>query len=376
MQLRPLVVSLSLGAVGLTACDLPPLYKSISRDEFLAQLPAAFCAHAAQCGTLGRAEEASCKSRLAEGDALVPIPGYSYSEALQAGRLRFDGVAAEKCLNYYRAGRCPIDAENFDNFTACYRLYRPQVPDGGACQINTECRSDTCTSSGPPGCRGVCAPATRCNRLSCYEDEYCSSQGACTLRLELGESCDPTLGPGTCQPGLVCQGSVCRPAVPAEGTCSAQEDCAPGLFCDSGSQTCKPRLAAGSHCPSPVSCQDGLSCVPEDRQLTSAVCKPVLDFPSACEPDLRTATAVCPAHAECDAGTRQCVERLAPGASCASEGCPLVIFYCDESTLTCQKPLAVGAACTPPASSDPTRNPCGTSGRCDPTTRKCVLACE
>ncbi|HEX2571054.1 MAG TPA: Dickkopf N-terminal cysteine-rich domain-containing protein [Polyangia bacterium] len=376
MHRRPPHAALVLfTALGVAGCDTPPLYESTSREQFFAQLPALYCAQAVRCGSIGSSEEASCRSRLAQSDALVSIPGYSYSEALQAGRLGFDGVAAAKCLAYYRAPRCSLDAENIDNYNACGRLYRPAVRDGGTCKINTECRSNICNAFGPPGCPGVCAATAGCNRLSCYEDEFCGSSGACALRGALGEPCDAQLGLDVCQAGLVCQGSTCSVPAKENDSCTAREQCAAGLFCDLTSNTCKPRLAIGDACASQESCQDGLLCTATTSPPTAGVCKPTLDFPSACDPDLATAPALCPVHAECDTNTRQCVERLAPGASCATESCQMIIFYCDESTLTCQEPLDPGATCTPPSSSDPTHNPCGASGQCDPATRKCVLAC-
>jgi hypothetical protein len=382
MHMRTVLPTLSLlGALGLAACNEPSPGEGIPQEQFLTELPAAQCAHAVRCGSIGRSEEASCRSRLASANNADSPTGYSYREALSAGRLSFDGVAARKCLDYYRALRCGEDGENSDDHQACGRIYRPRVADGGTCRAGIECNSYTCDTSGPVGCPGVCVPGSLCNRLTCDEDSFCDAQTrACVPRRPRGAACSPSFDHTSCQPGLVCIGGVCEVPQQSGGTCGGLTGlCAVGFYCDTDTVTCKPRLGAESLCGSSGECQDGLLCVFETiPSPTPGVCKPVLDFPSACDPDTTTAPAICPAHAQCDPNTRQCVERPRPepGASCTSEACPQGIFYCDEGTLTCKVPLAIGAACTPPSSSDPGYNPCGLSGRCDAATQKCVLACE
>ena len=381
MYMRTLFPTLSLlGALGLAGCNEPSPGEGIPREQLLAELPAAQCAHTVRCGVIGRSEEASCRSRLASVYAEDSSAGYTYREALSAGRLSFDGVAARKCLAYYRALRCGEDGDNSDDLRACTRIYRPQVADGGACRAGGECRSGTCNTSGPTGCPGVCVSGSLCNPLTCDEDSFCDPQTrACAPRRPPGAACSPSFDHASCQPGLVCIGGVCEVPQQSGGACGGATGlCATGFYCDTDIVICKPRVGTGGPCRSGRECQDGLWCVsPDGPSPTPGTCKPVLDFPSACDPDLGTAPAICPTHAQCDPSTRQCVERPPrPGASCATEACLDFFFYCDEGTLTCKVPVALGAACTPPNSSDPGYNPCGHSGRCDPATQKCVLACE
>jgi hypothetical protein len=379
MNLRTAILSSIslLGALGLTGCDQPSTAEGITREQYLAQLPAALCAHSVRCGNIGRSEEASCRSRRPNADPFAPYPGYAYDDAMTAGRVAFDGVAARKCLDYYRALRCHEDGDNTDDFRACRRIYRPRVADGGTCQANNECRSGTCNTSGP-GCPGTCAPSQGCNRLNCDEDSFCNNRNTqCTPRRGPGTPCDSPTDHEACQAGLVCIGGVCDVPQQTGGRCATGSGwCAAGLDCDSATGTCRPRLAAESPCQGSDECQDGLVCAIETFP-SAGFCKPVLDFPSACDPNLSTAPGICPFHAYCDPNTRRCVERVQPGASCASEPCANVnyYYYCEEATLTCQVPLLPGADCTPPTSNDPSRNPCAYNGRCDPTTRKCVAVC-
>lgn len=374
MQHRTMSVRLSLVVsllmLSLTGCGEPA---TISMSEYVSSLPAAVCSQAIRCGSIGASERASCERRLA---AAIDAPGgaYSRSAAVAAGRLRFDGESAAACLRHIERGRCGLDGGNRNEFVACQRVFRPLV-ENGACQSGGECRSLVCEGSGQgrSGCPGVCAASTRCNYLTCGNEEFCDPQTQqCMPRRGSGGRCDTPAAHDFCQPGLVCIDNTCRPPNPAGAACLGQEQCAAGLFCDPATLQCRERLADGGACATQAFCRDGLVCIATSTTPDSGVCKTVLDFPSACDPAL--STGACPIHAYCDPTSRTCVERTQTGGSCASEPCS-GFLYCDEATQTCQARLAVGAACTPPTSSDPTRNPCE-GGRCDATTRRCAIVCE
>jgi hypothetical protein len=356
---------------GLMGCGEP---KTLSMSEYIASLPAAMCSQLVRCGSIGPSERTSCERRVA-AQSDRSDGAYSFSAAVTAGRLRFNGESAAACLRHLEGGRCDLDGGNRNEALACQRVFRPLVEDGGACQGSLECRSSVCEGSGQGrlGCPGVCAASTGCNYLNCSNDESCAPQTPqCVPRRGNGERCDTPFSHDICQPGLVCIDSTCRPPNPAGAACLGSEQCGAGLYCDRATSQCRERQAEGSACANDDSCRDGLLCAISSTTPDSGVCKRVLDFPSACDPAL--STGACPSHAYCDPTSRTCVERTPTGGSCAGEPC-LEIHYCDETTLTCQARLGVGAACTPPTSSDPTRNPCE-GGRCDVATRRCVILCE
>ncbi|HEX2571055.1 MAG TPA: hypothetical protein VH877_15955 [Polyangia bacterium] len=380
MHLRSVLPSLSLlSALALAGCGSSNP-ASISQDQFYEQLPATLCSYYVACGSIGRSEEASCRTRPATVDNIFsPLPSTLYRDGVAAGRLRFDGVAAQKCLDYYRAGRCYQDGDNYDDSRACRRVYRPLVADGGTCMLPTDCRSGTCNTSGGPGCPGVCAPSNGCNRLNCSEDEFCNqSTPQCTPRRGPGVRCDDPTDYDACQPGLVCINGACNVPERAGGACgSGLGLCAAGFRCDIGASSCQATLPAGSACRRSEDCLKGLLCVSPTSTGTDGVCRPVLDVPSDCDPDLATAASVCPLSSYCDSTTRRCVQRLQTGASCATANCPSGMgLYCDEATLTCQELVRLGSTCTPPSSADPSRNPCGPIALCDATTRKCTAICQ
>lgn len=380
MHLRPQWIC--GGIIVLVACT-PPAPNEVSRTEYQAVIAQAACARQVRCGTIGRSEEATCRQNFHDAPA---FEGYSYDQAIAEGRLRFDGVAAAKCLEFYRSATCGAEATNGDLASACLRIYRPLVDEGGSCRIGDECRSSLCQRSRPYflACPGVCAPREFCLARQCAsEDEACSpgpgATSQCIPRGGPGAACNLSYSSETdpCQTGLVCIGGRCSDDLRREGqSCQAVYQCARGLYCDSDSRTCRQRLSAGAAClVESYGCQDGLRCTnPTSNTSGPGVCKPVLDLDSACEPNVATAPAVCPAQSVCDPGTNRCRPRPATLTSCGSETC-VAGQYCDDATTSCRAIVPVGQACTPPTSNGFYADPCGLSARCDATTRTCVQSC-
>jgi hypothetical protein len=93
-----------------------------------------------------------------------------------------------------------------------------------------------------------------------------------------GEACNSggPLGPVYCDQGLTCNtadGYTCeRPGSRNENqSCSSDDLCSTGLWCNVMRETCVPFIAAGDPCSDPSSCGPGLTCI-HDLTTRSTIC--------------------------------------------------------------------------------------------------------
>jgi hypothetical protein len=325
-----------------------------------------FCNFYGRCGLFSKS---SCKTTfntiLASG-----MSAYSLEEAQSAGRLKYDPVAAQSCIDALSTATCDLAGLTLLTSTFCRNIIQGQVAPGGLCKADPECAGGHCMQArNDSGCPGTCVAfvprGTACNTTNamCGPDDYCNTgTNVCTALGAVGAACMSTLN---CQPGLGCRavtaGSMPSCQQPAsEGaacTGSGSYQCAAGLHCESN--TCKRKTGPGTACTSSTSCLDELTCV---RSGASGTCQPVADINQSC------ATAGCASDAVCDAATQTCQERGAVGSDCGPGMSCGLFTYCNSS-MKCAAKIPYGGACSPAETSS-----CLT-GECSAATNTCVLEC-
>lgn len=264
---------------------------------------------------------------------------------IRAGRIRFDGVAAERCFNRLGAS-CTTDL-NLES--ACPEAFVGTLAEGMGCWRTQECVPTAwCDHGMTYACPGVCRPRLRPGG-TCTTAAMCSA--AAPLKAACIEGRCVSLGVGT----PVGENQVCGPVQGASETEWLQVNCQAGLTCFTNRMPrplCRRPLAEGTPCTDGDTCVSGTACAmsagtttPSCRRLNvasregdrcdaetgSIVCNPLLGLScnastsgcarigdgatgSACIPgDLALS---CDAMNYCDSGTRRCVLRLAVGQMC------------------------------------------------------------
>lgn len=200
--------------------------------------------------------------------------------AVDNGLATYDDAAAGDCIAFFETATC-TEIRGFRDDVVFVPACQDAVKGKGA--LNTQCKSDyDCASSrcetywaSPP----KCYPAYEAGR-SCSTDRYCAPGLYCykgTLwpnrtcqpfsnRPGLDQACNEGTG---CQVGLQCEGSL---DVVFDGTCKPQKtegSCVkePGLTAigygclgSYGSSTVQPYVGPGATCTAPDNCGPGLYC--------------------------------------------------------------------------------------------------------------------
>jgi hypothetical protein len=230
----------------------------------------------------------------------------------------------------------------------CYSVFGPLVPDGGACQFDSECTTGSCAPAGPGTCAGTCAPpAGPPITVVPHPGGYCV----------YGADCGSDAG-------LVCDGLFCHLDAGVGANCDDVGffGCAPGLFCDT-SGTCQPQIAQGGSCLYGLDenvflgadligrCQTGLVCRGEalltDGGLRPGSCEPLAELGGPCAvlaADEVEHLSGCMAGGVCSCGA--CALPPTSGL-CADEWTPCLPFVsaCDlGGTQTC-RPLSSYGSC-------------------------------
>ncbi len=253
----------------------------------------------------------------------------AFANAIQAGRMTYDGKKAAECRELGRASDGGIDAFGGGHYLIepCGSVLTGNVAVGESCQISEECVRDAyCKPGAANACAGVCAqrlaPGTACSpgRDLCAVDLTCKDDGTgtfvCVENAGEGALCQRVVGPH-CKSGLVCSGSGrCVTPAAAGGACADVSECQSGLTCPAGS--CAPPVSVGEACGA------GLA---------------------ACGPCLR-----CQNASEVEAGTQTTCVPAEVGAACrTSADCPLNAFCSDG---TCALKPRNGEACFVPPFED------------------------
>ena len=217
------------------------------------------CDYLVKCGLFP--DSASCKAQF--GPLLLDNP--SVEAAVDAGKLDYDGDAADDCFDALSSASCSRDAVSS---TACDHIFTGKIPDGGACAFEEECVSGNCVLSDctMACCPGTCAPTRPVPGIGqpctfeCVDDAYCGSDSTCQATLPKGAACDDTQA---CSRGLYCAGRTTTTA----GTCSTLpktgEPCTTtcddiGDRCNAG--TCTPLGLPGASCMTDNDCSFFYAC--------------------------------------------------------------------------------------------------------------------
>ncbi len=249
-------------------------------------------------------------------------------EAVKTGAVRYDGVAAQKCLETLGTQCRAVGA--------CDGVFTGTVALGGACTVTEACGDDAwCDDSAT--CPGVCTA-----RVGHGENvgnvEACNTGGfeffsdggiRCKQSGELGAACSYQTD---CGRDLACDLGTCVRA-PSEGEPCIGQKCASGLRCDSThcrawahvGEACGNEFTMGGQCQLGLACRDG-------------VCGDALREGERCANNPNR----CGAGLDCN--NDSCVKRGVDGASCQSLFDCDVGFFCDADTCRAQQPE--GGACT------------------------------
>ena len=250
----------------------PPGGAEIPLSDVHLARAAATCEALTRCGATAVIEERVGEDCVAGLEHQIrQLYGEAVAEAVNAGRVAYDGEAAWRCAQGTLWAPCRL----FETEPSCAQVFEGLIPPGGACDIDLECAGPAwCDASA--GCPGVCAPSGG-HGSPCTADRHCAGLASCRLgtcqrKLSLGSRCSPDgaecLGLLTCgvvvpgKPARFCRnpfegldaGALCRP-----GGCGA------GLYCRfavDGAHRCVPRRPEGDPCfhGFPNACVSGRTC--------------------------------------------------------------------------------------------------------------------
>lgn len=186
-------------------------------DEIPAAYASAYCARIESC--FGQAADVFFRGIDCQAvyesflrNALLP----SLETSVGNASLTFHGDRLTACTQALRSVAC----RDFNGpaLPECDALFEGNVPMGGACTTDAECRGDAfCLSGGtcPATCAAVKGQGAGCVRDEECQSHYCSAAtSACATRAGLGAACD--VDASECEFGLVCLGAnadMSRPGV-------------------------------------------------------------------------------------------------------------------------------------------------------------------
>jgi hypothetical protein len=193
---------------------------SISLDQLGTEYAAMFCRKAFSCcddterSGIPSGDEASCRSSY--GTSFNA--GYANLQmSVDAGRTRYHGDRARRCLDTMAALPCPLwgIGEAVNRLSDCNTTFEGQVAPGGTCARDQECASGYCeTSTGTCVARpkqGEPCTEARCELgLACLNDAWggaaCGASrpdgSACYVGAECASFCDANV----CGPSVLCDG--------------------------------------------------------------------------------------------------------------------------------------------------------------------------
>jgi hypothetical protein len=218
---------------------------SLALDELPGAYAAALCEAYADCyGNLYAVFRPGedCKKNLTVQleEELATLP-----DAVERGRLTYDGVAAQACVDEIATGGC--DTLDQRASTTCQGALVGSATEDEACESSEECQAGLYCKIGET-CPGACTPLEAAGR-ACESDSQCKSglkcgvTGLCVAPAKAGEPCQQ--GEPDCGAGYVCLGDDAASSKPGEcvaakgafsgdegATCSLTSLCAPGLACE------------------------------------------------------------------------------------------------------------------------------------------------
>lgn len=318
----------------------------------LEAFPSAY--YAALCGTLFRCptqpeggtalaifgDEATCAAR---ASALVGLPIDDLVAAVRAGRIRYDGTAAARCLREVTRNCVQSDVELA---RLCRSAFVGTLAPAMACHRHEECASGFCDRSGDngPRCPGTCRAAAALGG-ACTDNRQCAGWSDLSATCA-GDRC-VALTPGP----VGANGDACGIVVAADAATTVS--CAPGLVCVNS--RCAAVIAAGAPCTRGQPCAPGSLCVTRpvaEGSVCTAVAGLVVNRPG--EACAANAPPLCNPleRLRCDEASRTCVSLgdgtagsgCMPGSDFAMLTCN-VGLRCEEPSRTCQPLVTADGAC-------------------------------
>jgi hypothetical protein len=252
-------------------------------DDYAAAADDARCTYLVRCGLFP--DQAACRAYL-ERRRLEPR---SLAAAIDAGKTRYDGEAAEACLAALASASCSAAHEPGEP-DVCDAIFTGTGGDGAACAFDAECASNRCVvpACGMACCLGTCGPprtpaaiGQSCASTACEAGTFCNVDQQCQALLGPGAACDDS---SQCAYGLGCAGTLldaigtCK-VLPALGQPCPELVCGDiGAVCSAGG-TCVAAGLPGDPCASAADCSfyytcDGAQCVayPTRGQSCTSLC--------------------------------------------------------------------------------------------------------
>ena len=218
--------ALGLVLVGLVACGSDGISIEDAPDAFLDEA----CNYLARCHLV--TNHAACLELNLGLELRIDA---SLAAAIEAGKVKYDGTKLAQCYATFGDRSCDRTTEDGRglglNGDACDGAITGTVADGGACAIDEECLSRSCTV---PTCPDACCQGT------------CDPSVASTGPAPLGGACETT---SDCASGGYCATGVCTALLAAGATCAGTTECAYGLGCAGTPRTCKQLPTVGQACP-------------------------------------------------------------------------------------------------------------------------------
>lgn len=265
--------------------------------------------------------------------------------SIRAGRIRLDGVAAERCFARIAAS-CTTD---LTLEAACPEAFIGTLAEGAGCWRSQECVPTAwCDHGMSYACPGTCRPRLR-------PGDACTTSAMCSATAPLKAACIQgrcvSLGVGT----PVGENQVCGPVQGASETEWLQVNCLTGFTCFTNrmpSPLCRRPLAEGTPCEAGDTCVFGTVCA-ESAGTTTRTCRRLsVASREGDRCDAVTNSTVCNPllGLSCNSATNACarIGDGAAGSACVtgdfSLGCD-AMNYCDASMRRCVARLGVGQMC-------------------------------
>jgi hypothetical protein len=305
-----------------------PCKGAIDLDDFGACVSKALCAKIAACG-LGQSGEVDCTN--------LPIQIFNglntrnlaagVRQAVAAGRLSYDPVAAGACLADLDAGNCK-SVLGSDLFGSC-SMFVGKVAANNTCGYPVECAAgNACLGNGSNAYSGTCG------------------NDSCRPRVAVNQSC----ATAACQVGDHCVANICRHGDLA-APCSSDNDCDADFYC--AGTTCAAQLAKDKPCTTDRQCAGALACVGRSLSPPAGKCEEVATLGAACDYQCY-GPFLCQQSATPTTTLGSCVAEPGEGEPCVTgSGCGLGLLICDDKGTPadpkddiCREPGKVGAPCT------------------------------
>ena len=269
-----------------------PAEPEILYEDYAAAFEDARCVWRVQCNLEESVELCRESTFIDRDDTYV-------SAAVEAGTIRFDGVAAYRCVEELAARGC---GRAEPAAPSCAEVFVGQVGPEDACMISDECVED-----------GVCGFDPNC------VEECCA--GACRLLpgpAEVGESCvnqnvDCVEGAYCARDPMTFQRTVCTAQVAIGGACDDRDMCEDVGFCNFNTLLCEPRRGDGAPCFGLIdACAEGFYCNWVGDNYEEQYCIPSVSEALLGEPCL-PGSGGCAEHGVICSSDSVCV--LAPGTN-------------------------------------------------------------